>query len=75
MSEPVPNEWIHEVLKRVQSGISEIPHELRELRHRVALTELHMTGVQAGVQMLNERGDRLHNDLQLIKRRLDVVDA
>ena len=68
-------DMILEILKRIQTDVSEVRRRVDSLDTRVAALEEHVTGLmisfggfQSDMSQLNARVDR-------IERRLDLVDA
>ena len=75
MMAEVDGTLILEILRKIQADISDIKHDYRELKLRVAVMDGQMTMLTASVQLINERADRMDEKLERIERRLELVDA
>jgi hypothetical protein len=74
MVEATPN-LVVEHLRAIRSDIAEMKLDMLEFRERLGLLENQMAGHYALYATLSTRIDRLVDDVPLIKRRLDLVDA
>ncbi len=66
---------IMSVMRAIQSDVSEIKHDISELKLRTHVLEDQMGATVVALAGLNHRLDRLQGDMSLVKRRLDLVDA
>ena len=57
-----------ELLRAIRADIGTLRADVLEIKERLGLLE-------AGYASLSRRVDRLTGDVELIKRRLDIVDA
>jgi hypothetical protein len=74
MAEEAAN-LVLEHLRAIRGDVGQIKADTREFRERLGLFESQMAGHYALYATLSTRIDRLVDDLQLIKRRLDLVEA
>ncbi len=64
-----------ELPRAIRGDIADIKADMREFRERLGLIEGQVAGHYALYATLSHRLDRVVEDVQLIKRRLDLVDA
>ena len=69
------NSFINEMLREIRADIREMKQDVRDIRIRQTVVEGHLTGLMVSVQLVSEQMDRLRDDMRLVKRRLDLVDA
>ena len=74
MADEIPN-LVLDHLRAIRSDIADIKTDTRESGGRLGLIENQMAGHFALYATLSTRLDRIVDDVQLIKRRLDLVDA
>ena len=70
-----PENLVLELLRAIRGDIAEIRSGMHEFRERLGLIENQMAGHYALYASLSTRLDRIVDDVQLIKRRLELVDA
>jgi septal ring factor EnvC (AmiA/AmiB activator) len=64
-----------EHLRAIRADIADVKRDMREFRERLGHIENQMASHYALYATLSTRLDRVVEDVQLIKRRLDLVDA
>ncbi|MCP8891563.1 hypothetical protein [Sphingomonas faeni] len=64
-----------EILKRIQSDMSEVKADVSDLRLRMTATEEHLATLVMSTAGINHRLDRLSNRVERIERRLDLVEG
>jgi hypothetical protein len=64
-----------ELLRAIRGDIADIKTDMHEFRERLGLVENQMAGHYALYATLSSRLDRIVDDVRLIKRRLDLVEA
>ena len=75
MSESVTNELIFSVLQKMQSDMSEIKYDVRDLKTRMSMVEEHIDSSIIAISGVNNRLDRLNDRIDRIERRLDLSDV
>jgi hypothetical protein len=75
VSEPVTNELIFSVLQKVQSDMSELKFDMRDLKIRMTAAEEHVGSLVIAVSGTNNRLDRLTDRIDRIEHRLDLTDS
>ena len=63
------------ILQRMQSDLSDVKHDVHDLKVRITIVDGHIGSLIVSNQLINERLDRLQGDMTRVKRRLDLVDA
>ena len=63
------------LLRAIRGDIADMKTDMHEFRERLGLIENQMAGHYALYATLSMRLDRVVDDVRLIKRRLDLVDA
>ena len=63
------------ILQRMQSDVSDIKHDVHDLKVRMTVVDGHIGSLIVSNQLVNERLDRLQGDMTRVKRRLELVDA
>ena len=71
----VDNSLIYATLQRMQADMAELKQDMREVKLRLTLGEGHHASVMASLHVMQEQNDRVRDDIRIIKRRLDLVDA
>jgi hypothetical protein len=74
MADDTPN-LVLEHLSAIRTDIADIKKDMAEFRERLGLLESQMAGHYALYATLSTRLDRVVEDIAVIKRRLDLVDA
>ncbi|HXC11783.1 MAG TPA: hypothetical protein VNV39_02970 [Stellaceae bacterium] len=74
MADESPN-LVLELLRAMRGDIADIKSDMHEFRERLGLIENQMAGHYALYASLSARLDHVADDVRLIKRRLDLVDA
>jgi predicted nucleic acid-binding Zn-ribbon protein len=64
-----------EILKRIQSEMSDMRDDISELKTRATALDEHMGGLIIQVSGNNNRLDRMDERLKRIERRLEIADA
>lgn len=64
-----------EHLKHLRKGQDAMKDDLRDLKFRVGSLERSFLGVQETLAHHNSRFDRIMDDLDIIKKRLELVEA
>ena len=70
-----PENLVLELLRAIRGDIAEIKTDMREFRERLGLIENQMAGHCAIHANLSTRLDRVVDDVQVIKHRLELIDA
>jgi hypothetical protein len=70
-----PANLVLDLLRAMRGDIAEIKTDVHEFRERLGLVENQMAGHYTLYASLSTRLDRVIDDVQLIKRRLELVDA
>ncbi|MDB5737670.1 MAG: hypothetical protein JWO65_1338 [Sphingomonas bacterium] len=71
----VDTKFIVEMLQGIRSDISDIKRDLHRVEIRQTAVEGHLSSVVISLQIMREQTDEMRDDVRLIKRRLDLVDA
>lgn len=74
MAEETDN-LVLELLRAIRGDIADIKTDIHEFRERLGLVDNQMAGHYALYATLSSRLDRIVDDVTLIKRRLDLIDA
>jgi archaellum component FlaC len=74
VSEAVTNELIYSVLQKVQSDVSELKFDVRDLKVRMTMVEEHLGSSLIATSGVNSRLDRLNDRVERIENRLDLTD-
>ncbi len=64
-----------EILKRIQTEMSDMRDDISELKTRATALDEHMGGLIIQVSGNNNRLDRMDERLKRIERRLELTDA
>jgi hypothetical protein len=64
-----------ELLQAIRGDIADVKTDMHEFRERLGLVENQMAGHYALYARLSSWLDRIVDDVRLIKRRLDLIDA
>ena len=64
-----------EILKRIQSDVTELKFDMQEIKVRVTATEEHLGNIIMSMSGLNRRMDRFDERLTRVERRLDLRGA
>jgi hypothetical protein len=75
MTEKVTNELIYSVLQSIQSDVSDVKFDVRDLKVRMTLVEEHMGHSIIGVSGVNARLDRLNEQVERIEKRIGLVET
>jgi archaellum component FlaC len=75
MTEKVTNELIYSVLQSIQSDVSDLKFDVRDLKVRMTLVEEHMGHSIIGVSGVNARLDRLNEQVERIEKRIGLVET
>ncbi len=71
----VDGSLILSILQRMQADLSDLKHDVHDLKVRMTIVDGHIGSLIVSNQLINERLDRLQGDMTRIKRRLDLVDV
>ncbi len=74
MTESVTNDLIYGVLQKMQSDMSDLKHDVRDLKVRMTMVEEHLGGTLIAISGVNSRLDRMSDRVERIERRLDLTD-
>ncbi len=74
MAEPVTNDLIYSVLQKMQSDMSELKFDVRDLKVRMTMVEEHLGSTIIAISGVNSRLDRLTDRVARIEQRLDLTD-
>jgi archaellum component FlaC len=75
MTEKVTNELIYSVLQSIQSDVSDVKFDVRDLKVRMTLVEEHMGHSIIGVSGVNARLDRMNEQVERIEKRIGLVET
>jgi predicted nucleic acid-binding Zn-ribbon protein len=75
MMAEVDGALIMEVMRKIQSDISDMKSDISELKMRATATDEHLSGIFISTTGINNRIDRFDARLERIERRLDLTDA
>ena len=75
MTEKVTNELIFSVLQSIQSDVSDLKFDVRDLKVRMTLVEEHMGHSIIGVSGVNARLDRMNEQVERIEKRIGLVET
>ena len=75
MTESVSNELIYSVLQKMQSDMSDLKFDVRDLKVRMTLVEEHLGSSLIALSGVNSRLDRVSDRVERIERRLDLSEA
>ena len=75
MTENVTNELIFSVLQSMQSDMSEMKFDIRDLKTRMTMVEEHMGSSIIAISGVNNRLDRISDRVERIEKRLDLSEA
>jgi hypothetical protein len=75
MTEKVTNELIYSVLQSIQSDVSDLKFDVRDLKVRMTLVEEHMGHSIIGVSGVNARLDRMNEQVERIEKRIGLVET
>ncbi len=64
-----------EILKRLQSDMSEMKADMSDMRLRMTANEEHLATLVMSVSGINHRLDRLADRVERIERRFDLLDT
>jgi archaellum component FlaC len=70
----VTNDLIYGVLQKMQSDMSDLKHDVRDLKVRMTMVEEHLGGTLIAISGVNSRLDRMSDRVERIERRLDLTD-
>lgn len=73
MSEVTPD-LIYSVLQKMQSDMSDIKFDMRDLKVRMTMVEEHLGSSIIATSGVNARLDRLNDRVERIENRLDLTD-
>ncbi len=66
---------IMEVMRKIQSDISDMKSDISELKMRATATDEHLSGIFISTTGINNRIDRFDARLERIERRLSLTDV
>ncbi|MBB4155228.1 archaellum component FlaC [Sphingomonas jinjuensis] len=73
MSDVTPD-LIYSVLQKLQSDVSEMKFDMRDLKVRMTMVEEHLGSSIIAISGVNSRLDRLNDRVERIENRLDLTD-
>jgi predicted nucleic acid-binding Zn-ribbon protein len=71
----VSNEFIVEILRRLQSDVADIKVDVRETRSRIGLMERQIADVHVRLADLSSRMDRRDEMMERVMRRLELGES
>ncbi|WP_019516621.1 hypothetical protein [Sphingomonas sp. Mn802worker] len=74
MSESVTNELIYSVMQKMQTDLSELKYDVRDLKVRMTMVEEHLGSSIIATSGVNSRLDRLNDRVERIESRLDLTE-
>ena len=74
MSEGVTNDLIYSVLQKMQTDLSELKFDVRDLKVRMTMVEEHLGSSIIATSGVKSRLDRLNDRVERIENRLDLTD-
>lgn len=74
MSEAVSNDLIYSVLQKMQTDMSELKFDMRDLKIRMTMVEEHLGSSLIATSGVNSRLDRLNDRVERIESRLDLTE-
>ena len=74
MSENVTNELIYSVLQKMQTDMSELKFDVRDLKVRMTVVEEHLGSSLIAISGVNSRLDRMSDRAERIERRLELTE-
>ena len=69
------NDLIYSVLQEMQTDMSELKFDVRDLKVRMTIVEEHLGSSIIAISGVNSRLDRLSDRVERIENRLDLTDA
>ena len=75
MADIVSNELIYSVLQKVQTDVSDLKFDMRDIKVRMTLVEEHLGNTVIAISGVNQRLDRMTDRVERIERRLDLTEA
>ena len=67
--------FVEEMMRRYQADLIEVRRDVTALTLRQGATEHFEQGLLAHVASIHAGIDQIKNDMRMVKRRLDLVDA
>ncbi|MBW6522247.1 hypothetical protein KZ810_01935 [Sphingomonas sp. RHCKR47] len=74
MIESVTNELIYSVMQKMQTDLSELKFDIRDLKARMTMVEEHLGSSIIATSGVNSRLDRLNDRVERIESRLDLTE-
>jgi len=74
LSESVTNELIYSVMQKMQTDLSELKFDVRDLKVRMTMVEEHLGSSIIATSGVNSRLDRLNDRVERIESRLDLTE-
>ena len=71
----VDTSLLMEIMRKIQTDISDIKSDMSELKMRATATDEHLSGIFVSTTGINNRIDRFDARLERIERRLDLTDV
>ncbi len=71
----VDAQFLAEMLQAIRTDIAEIKRDVHRLEVRQTAVEGYLGSMIVSMQVIREQVDELRDDVRLIKRRLELVDA
>ena len=75
MTDKVTNELIFSVLQAMQTDMSDMKFDIRDLKTRMTMVEEHIGSSIIAISGVNNRLDRLNDRVERIEKRLDLSEA
>jgi hypothetical protein len=74
VSESVTNELIYSAMQKMQTDLSELKFDVRDLKVRMTMVEEHLGSSIIATSGVNSRLDRLNDRVERIESRLDLTE-
>ena len=75
MSDPVTNELLLEVLKKLQGDVGEVKRDIKEVKARLSAQDDHIRGMMTSIGILTGKTDDLADRLGRVEQRLGLVEV
>jgi archaellum component FlaC len=75
MSEPITNELMFEVLKKIQAQVALVREDMDSIKARLTSIDTRLGVVHTDMANQSERLDRLESRMARVETRLELADA
>ena len=69
------NRFVTDMMRKFQGDLGEVKRDVTALTLRQSATEHFEQGLMAHIASIHAGIDEIKNDMRMVKRRLDLVDA